>query len=115
VLLRNLEFIASLRGEGPLTWLGINMVVQENNFAEMPDFVRLGKRFGVDTVYFHRLVNWGTFSPEEYAGRAVHEPSQPRHREFTELISSGIFRDPGVYLGNLTDLAGARAPQPATS
>ncbi len=35
VLLRNLEFITSLRRDGPLTWLGINMVVQENNFEEM--------------------------------------------------------------------------------
>jgi molybdenum cofactor biosynthesis enzyme MoaA len=110
VLLQNLEFIASLRAAGPLTWLGINMVVQENNFTEMADFVRLGKRFGVDTVYFHQLVDWGTFSAEEHARRAVHQPSHPRHREFAELLEAEIFRDAAVYLGNLTDLRAAPAP-----
>jgi hypothetical protein len=56
-LLKNLRFIATLRASGPLEWLGINIVVQANIFAEMPDSVRLGRRFGVDTVYFHQLVN----------------------------------------------------------
>lgn len=102
VLLRNLEFIAGLRAAGPIEWLGINMVVQDNNFREMPDFVRLGARLGVDTVYFHRLVNWGTFSAAEYAARAVHEPAHPRHGELLELLGNPVFDEPIVYLGNLT-------------
>jgi Iron-sulfur cluster-binding domain len=108
-LLRNLEFIATLRVDGPLEWLGINMVVQENNFAEMPDFVRLGRRFGVDTVHFHQLVNWGTFSDEEFRDRAVHLPDHPRHHEFLDLLGDGIFADPIVYMGNLAELRPGRA------
>lgn len=104
VLLRNLEFIAGLRATGPLEWLGINMVVQENNFLEMADFVRLGQRVHVDTVYFHRLVNWGTFSAEEYAARAVHEPGHPRHRELVDVLGDPVFDAPIVYLGNLSDV-----------
>jgi len=104
-LLKNLEFIGSLRTNGPLEWLGISMVVQENNFMEMPGFVTLGKRFHADTVYFSQLVNWGTFSDEEFRKRAVHLPKHPRHKELIELIQSDIFGDPVVYLGNLTDLA----------
>lgn len=102
-LLENLEFIASLRRTGPLQYVKISMVVQENNFREMPDFVRLGKRFGFDVVYFGQLVNWGTFSPEEFSRRAVHFPAHPRHHELRLLIQDPIFEDAIVELGNLTD------------
>jgi MoaA/NifB/PqqE/SkfB family radical SAM enzyme len=101
VLLKNLEFVSTLRKKGPLTWLNISMVVQENNFEEMPAFVRLGKRFGVDRVYFSQLINWGTFSAEELDSRTVHNPKHPRHEEFLALLRDKIFDDPAVLLGNL--------------
>ncbi len=104
VLLENLEFIGSLLRNGPLKQVTISMVVQENNFREMPDFVRLGKRFGFDTVYFSRLVNYGTYSQEEFLQRAVHLPSHPRHAEFLDLLKEEILHEPIVHLGNLTEL-----------
>lgn len=102
-LLENLEFVSMLRRSGPLVWVGISMVVQENNFMEMPDFVRLGKRFGFDSVYFSQLANWGTYSEEEFRSRAVHLPTHPRHSEFVDLLKDGIFDEPLVNLGNLTE------------
>jgi hypothetical protein len=103
-LLENLEFIRTLRRQGPLEYVKISMVVQENNFREMPDFVRLGQRLGFDAVYFGQLVNWGTFSDEEFRRRAVHLPGHPRHREFVRLLQDPIFDGPIVDLGNLTDV-----------
>ncbi|MDQ1271609.1 MAG: hypothetical protein QG591_239 [Planctomycetota bacterium] len=103
-LLVNLEFISTLRKNGPLEWVGISMVVQENNFVEMPDFVRLGKRFNFDTIYFSRLVNWGTFTEEEFTSRAIHLSTHPRHMEFLAVLKNEIFDEPLVYLGNLTDM-----------
>jgi pyruvate-formate lyase-activating enzyme len=102
-LLENLEFISKLRRTGPLESVKISMVVQENNFMEMPDFARLGRRLDFDTVYFGQLVNWGTFSEEEFADRAIHLPGHPRHAEFVSLLQSEIFDDPLVDLGNLTE------------
>jgi hypothetical protein len=93
-----------LRREGPLADVTISMVVQENNFAEMPEFVTLGKGFGFDTVYFSKLVNWGTFSGVEYEARAVHQPHHPRHGELVALLQAEIFKDPIVNLGNLSEL-----------
>lgn len=106
-LLRNLEFISKLRRSGPLEWLGSSMVVQNNNFEEMPDFVHMAGRLGFDTAYFSRLVNWGTYSKEEYASRAIHLPAHPRHREFIELLLERVFDEPVVSLGNLTELRDA--------
>jgi iron-sulfur cluster protein len=107
-LLQNLGFIATLRTCGPLEWLGINMVVQANNFAEMPDFVRLGRRYNADTVYFQQLVNWGTFSDEEFRERAVHLPDHPLHAEFLDVLRDEALADPIVHMGNLAGLRHGR-------
>lgn len=103
-LLRNLEFISTLRAEGPLQSLKISMVVQANNFREMPDFVKLGYRFNVDTIYFSQLVNWGTFSEKEFTNRAIHFSTHPMHLEFVHLLKDEIFDQPKVDLGNLTEI-----------
>ena len=77
------------------------MVVQANNFIEMPDFVRLGKRFNFD-VYFSQLVNWGTYPAKEFSSRAIHFPTHPRYADFVDVLQDEIFNDPSVNLGNLT-------------
>ena len=110
-LLRNLAFIADLRAGGPLEYLKISMVVQANNFLEMPAFVDLGRRCGADVVYFSRLVNWGTYSPEEFRQRAVHLASHARRPELAAVLRSPELADPIVDAGNLTTLPGAPAPQ----
>jgi MoaA/NifB/PqqE/SkfB family radical SAM enzyme len=103
-LLGNLDFISMLRKNGPLNSVTISMVVQENNFREMPEFVLLGKRLGFDTVYFSRLLSWGTFSEEEYNRRAIHLPSHPKHPELLEILQNELFRESIVHSGNLTEL-----------
>jgi MoaA/NifB/PqqE/SkfB family radical SAM enzyme len=110
-LLRNFEFISSLRKNGPLKSVTISMVVQTNNFREMPDFVKLGQHYGFDVIYFSQLVNWGTFSDAEFKKRAVCLPAHPQHLEFVELLKSDIFDQSEVYLGNLTEIRHASTRQ----
>jgi MoaA/NifB/PqqE/SkfB family radical SAM enzyme len=103
-LLKNLYLISNLRKLGPLDSVTISMVVQENNFMEMPDFVRLGKRHNFDFVYFSRLLNWGTYTEEDYRKRAIHLPNHPKHFKLIEILEKEIFKDPIVHLGNLSEL-----------
>lgn len=103
-LLRNFEFISSLIQQEALKSVTISMVVQENNFREMPDFVRMGKRFGFHVIYFSQLVNWGTFSNQDFKRRAVHFPSHPLYEDFSKQLQDEIFDEPEVYLGNLTEI-----------
>jgi MoaA/NifB/PqqE/SkfB family radical SAM enzyme len=93
-LLRNLEFISRL----PID-LKISMVVQANNFREMPAFAAIGQKLGF-SVYFGRLVNWGTFTREEFQTRAVHQPGHPEHALFLEILLK-VADMPRVDLGNL--------------
>ncbi|MHB8837309.1 MAG: radical SAM protein, partial [Candidatus Methylomirabilia bacterium] len=103
-LQRNLAFVSGLRRSGALRFVTLSFVVQANNFREMPAFVELVERLGFDLVYFHKLCNWGSYSREEYWLRAVHEPSNPRHRAFRDLLAHEIFRRPPVGLFCLAPL-----------
>jgi hypothetical protein len=83
----------------------------------MPDFVRLGRRFNADRVYFSRAVNWGTWSAAEHEDQSVWNPHHPLHAEFARVVADPILDDPIVFLGNVADARRAalaqRAPQPA--
>jgi len=100
-LLENLGLVAELRRSGPLRWVGLSFVVQENNFHEMPAFVALAQRFGFDLVLFNKILNWGTFSAIEYRRRAVHVTDHPRHVELVSVLRDPVFADRIVHLGNL--------------
>jgi MoaA/NifB/PqqE/SkfB family radical SAM enzyme len=101
-LLSNLAFIATLN-----VAVKLSFVVQQNNYREIPDFVALAHGFGFE-VYFSQLVNWGTFSHQDYASRAVHCQAHPEHVAFL-----GILKDVAdlerVDIGNLRPLLGAVA------
>jgi Iron-sulfur cluster-binding domain len=103
-LLERLAFISELRATGPLEYLEIHMTVQENNYKEMPEFVELGRRYKCDRVSFHQLLDWGSFSPSEFAARAVQRPDHPEHDAFIEMLTDPRLADPIVYLSNLSEL-----------
>jgi hypothetical protein len=103
-LLERLDFIAALRREGPLEYLEIHMTVQANNFREMPAFVALGRRFGCDRVAFHQLLDWGSFSPEEFAARAIQRLEHPEHDAFLDTLADPRLDDGLAYLSNLLEL-----------
>jgi organic radical activating enzyme len=103
-LMANLEFISELRASGPLKFLRIHMLVQENNFDEMPAFAALGSKIAADHIYFSHLVNWGTFTEEQLAQRSIHRPSHPRHDELLEVLEHPALKDPQVDFGNLTEI-----------
>ena len=108
--LANVELIAELRRRGEIEELGILFVVQERNFEEMTDFVRLGRRLGCDRILFHELVNFGTYEERGFEQRAIAAPGHPRHAELVAVLGDPIFDDPRVDLTNLRSL---RQAQPA--
>lgn len=94
LLLENLTFLSSL----PIA-ITLSFVVQQNNYHEMSDFLRLAHGFGF-TVYFSQLVNWGTYSREEFRRRAVHLPDHPEHSNLCEMLRE-VAAQPRVDIGNL--------------
>jgi MoaA/NifB/PqqE/SkfB family radical SAM enzyme len=89
-LMRNLDYLAQATG----VRLQLNMVVQANNFEEMPSFARLARSCGAHRAYFSALDNWGTYSTSDYAERAVHLPSHPQHARLLEVLRDPDLSDP---------------------
>lgn len=94
VVLENLAFLAGLPIKRRLS-----MVVQRNNWQEIPEFLQLAERYHAQ-AFLSPLVNWGTFSREEYLARAVHLPSHPDYPALQTLLEN-LPRSEEVDLGCL--------------
>lgn len=93
-LQHNLEFIAQLGAP-----LRLSMVVQQNNFAEIPALHAVARGLGA-SLYLSRLVNWGTFSREEFVRRDVGHAAHPQHGELQRVLTE-LGEEQGIDCGNL--------------
>lgn len=59
---------------------------------------------GTIAMRLHQILDWETFSPAEFAERAVQFPNHPEHAAFVEVLSDPRLADPIVNLMNLTEL-----------
>ena len=93
--------LVDLRKRDQFPFLRLDFVVQDHNYQEMPDFVKLGKELGVDQVMFQKISNWGTFSEDEFANRAIYLESHPEFTHFVKIASKTVFKTKFVNPGNL--------------
>jgi MoaA/NifB/PqqE/SkfB family radical SAM enzyme len=100
-LQENVKFLSSLRAQRLLERLRLDFVVQQANYREMPEFVKLAKQFAADQVFFSKATNWGTWSTAEFRKVCVWEPGHPEHADFRRVIADPILDDAKVVLGNL--------------
>jgi len=100
-LLQNLEFLSTTGCK-----LTLSMVIQQNNWQELPKLVTLAKRFQAN-IYLGQLVNWGTFSSEEYLQRAVQRAGHEQHGKLVDLLT-GLSKEKQPILSNLPFLNGAQ-------
>jgi len=99
-LKKNLGFLKSMREENQIDFLGIGFVVQAINFCEMPAFVQLGKEFGVDSVYFSLIRDWGCI--KNFTDAQVWDQQHPKYDEFLSVLSDKALLDPIVNLGDVS-------------
>lgn len=104
-MLENLRFAGQLAAQGLIDQFDLVFVVQQANYREMGDAVDLARSLGATGIYFARLTNWGTFSAEAYAARAVCVPGHPEFPAFLEAMRDPRLYDPMVLLGDLVEFA----------
>lgn len=102
VMESNLAFARDLRMQGLIDRLELSFTVQVENYEEMGASIDLAHRYAADSVAFTRLTNWGTFSPAEYADKAVFMPAHPRHGHFLEMMQDHRLRDPVAALNDMS-------------
>lgn len=65
-LMKNMEFLSALRKSGKVDFVTVNMIVQNANYKEIPEFIRWAKSKGFDRVSLSHIRNWGTFTDAEF-------------------------------------------------
>jgi MoaA/NifB/PqqE/SkfB family radical SAM enzyme len=103
-LMKNLEFIAGMRRRDQIRRLGLNFVVQKENFREMLDFVALGDRLGADQIWFQRVVNYGVYDEAAFAEVNVTSPSHADHAELLQILRNPILERPSINMHMLLSL-----------
>jgi len=66
-ILENLNFLKSIEKKFKVN---LHMVVQQENWQEMPAMIKLAEEFNVDRVFFNKIQNWNTgidFSKQTFA------------------------------------------------
>jgi MoaA/NifB/PqqE/SkfB family radical SAM enzyme len=104
VLMRNLEVMSEMRRSRKIRSFWINFVVQEGNYREILDFVALGKRLGVDNIWFQRLTNYGAFDEATFTREDVTSPRHPQHGALLEILRNPLLKQPGIDIEMLMPL-----------
>ena len=102
-LLSNLEFIRQLRTKENQNFeLHLLFVVSAYNFREMPEFVRMSKRFDANRISFTAVRNLGHLTEPQFEKINIENPHHPDHLEFLEILKSPVFDEPTVDLASIT-------------
>lgn len=103
-LQKNLKFIAEKRKELNFSDFCLNFVVQNDNFFEMADFVRLGLDLKEVTEVFFSFVNdWNTWPREVYERQCIWKKNHENFHLFLSELEDPVFDHPIVKLGTLTE------------
>jgi hypothetical protein len=101
VMLENLAFAGDLTARGEIEQYTLAFTAQTGNYREMGDAVDLAKAVGATGICFGRILNWDTFTHDEYRDHAVFLTGHPEHEEFLRHMQDPRLRDPIVQLGDL--------------
>lgn len=101
-LKENMKFASDLRKSGELSYFRINFVVQKNNYREMADFVKWGIELGVDEVFFTKILNWGTYTEDEFKEISMmKEDGVTPKKELQIVLEDPIMKSNIVDLGTI--------------
>lgn len=95
VLISNLKFIATIPS---MKKVKTSFVVQKSNYREMEPFLKIMKEiFGMKTkVFYGKINNWGTFTPEQFEKLKIWDPKHPEHNYFLRELKK-VANDPFVF------------------
>lgn len=97
-----MEYASILRKTGELSYFRMNFVVQKENYKEMIPFVEWGQELGVDEIFFTKILNWGTYSQEEFEQISMMERDGITPKaELKEVLKHPVMNSTIVDLGTI--------------
>lgn len=90
LLWNNINYLYNntLKSNSSISWAW-NLILQDDNFESLPELVKLAHQYpeNLPEIYITNVLNWGTWSIEEYNKKAVWLPTAPRHSLLKEILS----------------------------
>ena len=100
-LKNNLRFVRSLREKNIINKLHLGTVLQEANFREVPQFIRMClDEYGADQVFVHQVErnSGGIYNQHIQWFWDVRNPEHPYYNMYRKILADPIFQDPRVML-----------------
>lgn len=103
VLMNNCKFLNEKAKEFKNFKIHFDFVVQQTNYKEMRQFIEMVlENFDESSsIHFSKIIDWNTWTNEEYNKNAVWKECHSEHAEFLKVLDDNIFDNEKVYLGNL--------------
>ncbi len=97
-LMTNLKYVGEKCEKKEIKGFTLNYVVQQNNVAEMADFVRLGKKLGATMIFFTAIYNTGTYDREEFENVGILNQNGEIKEELRAYFNDPVLKSPNVFL-----------------
>ena len=101
-IINNFEYLSELRKNNKVKYIELIFVVQNSNYREMIDFIKMAKKYNFDKVGFSQISNWGTFTDKEFKKVSMLKKDGKPKRELKKILKNKIFKDPMVNYTNIT-------------
>lgn len=95
MLMDNLQYLYEdhlIKKNKPWQW---NFIVQKNNILSLPDLIRKIQQFKEKPPFLRisNLVNWGSYTEEEYLENAIWLPGNPEHQTYKDIMNDKFVSD----------------------
>ncbi|MBR1797347.1 MAG: radical SAM protein [Clostridiales bacterium] len=98
-LMKNMDYLSTLRKENKVDRVIVNMIVQRANYEEIPDFIRWAQRMGFDEVNLSHIRNWGTYSAFDFDKNiSMFDKNGRIKKELAQVLEDPICNDPIVNM-----------------
>ncbi|MBD5540894.1 MAG: radical SAM protein [Lachnospiraceae bacterium] len=87
IVLKNLEFIQSLRNAGEIDMLEFHVVISEENINQLYDIAMMAIDYDADAVTYSKIINWRDMPEEEYRRVNPFWWNHPRHEELKQELN----------------------------
>jgi MoaA/NifB/PqqE/SkfB family radical SAM enzyme len=84
-LVKSLTWLKHKKKENGMAFK-VRMVVQKDNYKQMKQFYEFSQRFDVDEVQFQRIVNWSTFTTEQFLEVDIFNETSDHYNDALECL-----------------------------
>lgn len=97
-VISNLKLYSKMKQEGNLNHFRMIFVIYEENYKEMPNFVKLAQKFNAIAEFWALRENDTTEIGKNFEKYSIINPTNKKHKDFLKILNKPIFDNENVIL-----------------